>query len=90
LVSATCDFKQQVVYPATLEVGVRVGEIGRRSLRMDYAIFRRGTDEVVAAGSSVNAWVDYAVGRAVPISDDVRAALAKFQVLAPDETAPRP
>ena len=29
--SASCDFKRQVVYPATLDVGVRVEKIGRRS-----------------------------------------------------------
>jgi acyl-CoA thioester hydrolase len=79
LVSTSCDFKKQVVYPATIDVGVRVEEIGNRSFRMSYGLFLRGADELVATATSVNAWVDYAVGRAVEIPDDLRAALAAYQ-----------
>ena len=39
LVSATCHFKRQVIFPATLDVGVRVGEIGHRSFHMHYGLF---------------------------------------------------
>jgi acyl-CoA thioester hydrolase len=80
LVSAACDFIRQVVYPATLDVGTRIDEITQRSFRMAYGLFRQGTDELVAVGSSVNAWTDYAAGRAVPIPDDLRAVLASYQV----------
>ena len=79
LVSATCDFKRQVVYPATLEVGVCVGEIGRRSFHMHYGMFLYETDEAVATGSSVTAWTDYAANRAVPLPDDLRSGLAKYR-----------
>ncbi len=79
LVSTSCDFKQQVAYPATIDVGVRVEAIGQRSFRMSYGLFLRGTDEVVATASSVNAWIDYAAGRAVEIPDELRAALAEYQ-----------
>lgn len=79
LVSTSCDFKQQVVYPATLDVGVRVEAIGNRSFRMSYGLFLRGTDDVVATASSVNAWVDYAAERAVELPDWLRTALAEYQ-----------
>ncbi len=79
LVSTSCDFKRQVVYPATLDVGARVEAIGRRSFRMSYGLFLSGTDQVVATASSVNAWTDYAAQRAVELPDDLRAALAAYQ-----------
>lgn len=80
LVSASCDFRKQVVYPARLDVGVRVDEIGRRSFSMKYGIFFHGTDEVAAISSSVNAWVDYNEGRAIALPDWLRAKLARYQL----------
>ena len=79
LVSTSCDFKRQVVYPATLEVGLRVERIGRRSFEMSYGIFVHGTDQLVASAGSVNAWVEYAAQRAVELPDWVRTALAEYQ-----------
>jgi acyl-CoA thioester hydrolase len=79
LVSASCDFKQEVTYPAVLDVGVRVEAIGQRSFRLSYGMFLRGTDQLVALGASVNAWVDFAAGRAVEIPSQVREALAEYQ-----------
>ena len=78
LVSATCNFRRQVVYPSRLDVGVVVEDVGRRSFKMRYGLFLSGTRELVADGSSVNAWVDYDEGRAVVISDEMRIALEGY------------
>ena len=80
LVSAACDFKRQVVFPATVDIGVRVGDISRRSFHMYYGLFRHGTDDLVATGSSVTAWTDYAANCAVPIPEHLRAELATYQI----------
>ena len=79
LVSTSCDFKRQVVYPATLDVGVRVERIGRRSFETSYGIFVHDTDQFVASARSVNAWVDYAAERAVELPSWFREALAEYQ-----------
>ncbi len=79
LVSASCDFKRQVVYPATLDVGARVERIGRRSFELSFGIFLSGTDQLVASARSVNAWVEYAAERAVELPDWFRATLAEYQ-----------
>jgi acyl-CoA thioester hydrolase len=79
LVHASCDFKRQVVYPATLDVGLRVERIGQRSFEMIYGIFLHGTDQLVAAARSVNAWADYAKNLAVPLPDEIRDALQQYQ-----------
>jgi acyl-CoA thioester hydrolase len=79
LVTTSCDFKRQVVYPATIDVGVRVEAIGNRSFKMSYGLFLQGADELVATASSVNAWVDYAAQRAVELPDQIRSALAAYQ-----------
>jgi acyl-CoA thioester hydrolase len=79
LVSASCDFKRQVVYPATLDVGLRVERIGRRSFEMSYGIFVHGTEQLVASARSVNAWIEYAAERSVELPDWFRAMLVEYQ-----------
>src|SRR3970040_815579 len=75
LVSQTFNYRRQVLYPAELEVGGRGPEIGNRSFVLEYAIFRKGTDELVGDGNSVTVWLDYDVNKAVEIPPSVRQAL---------------
>ncbi|MCI0338774.1 MAG: acyl-CoA thioesterase [Acidobacteria bacterium] len=79
LVSVSCDFIQQVVFPAIVDVGARVESIGHRSFRMSYGLFLHGTDELVATANSVTAWIDYAAERSVEIPEELREALGKYQ-----------
>jgi acyl-CoA thioester hydrolase len=84
LVSATLNFRQQVHYPAELEVGLRARELGNRSFTLAYEIYRRGTDELVAEGGSVVAWVDYEAGKSIPLPDGLRAAIRQLEAMAGD------
>lgn len=79
LVHASCDFKRQVIYPAKLDVGLRVDRISQRSFKIVYGIFFHGTDDVSATATSINAWANYAEGRSVELPEDIRAALAGYQ-----------
>jgi len=79
LVHASCDFRRQVLYPAKLDVGLRVERISQRSFKMVYGIFFHGTEELAATAASVNAWANYAEGRAVELPEEIRSALAEYQ-----------
>ncbi len=79
LVHAACDYKRQVVYPATLEVGLRVERIGERSFKIAYGIFFQGTQESAAVGVSVNAWMNYVEEHSVPLPAEIRSALLAYQ-----------
>lgn len=79
LVHASCDFKRQVVYPAMLDVGIRVETIGQRSFKMVYGIFFHDSDELSAIATSVNAWIDYLESRAVNLPEEIRSALTEYQ-----------
>ncbi len=72
LVTAMCNFRRQVHYPATLEVGARATRLGSKSFTLEYEIFPQGSDEPVADGSSVAVWVDYAASKALPLPDALR------------------
>ncbi len=75
LVSATCNFRKQVHYPATLEIGTRVSKIGNTSFQLQHGFFHEGGDELVADALSTVVWVDYAQGKGIPIPGDMRVRL---------------
>ena len=53
-----------------------MARIGTKSFTLEYGIFREGAREtVVATGSSVVVWTDYAEGRSRAIPDGLREAL---------------
>jgi acyl-CoA thioester hydrolase len=92
LVSAHLDFRAQVHYPAVLEIGVRATAIGRSSFTLAYGLWQQGSDRLVAAGSSVLVWTDYAAGRSLPLPEGLRAAILAVEggALDPAETNRRP
>ncbi len=81
VVTATCNFRRQVHYPATLEVGVRAVKIGRTSFPLEYGIFFEGTEELVADGSSVVVWVDYGEAKSAPLPESLKARIRELDGL---------
>ena len=80
LATTSCDYLRPVVYPGTIQVGVKVTEIGTSSLRMEYAVTRADApDEPCARGTSVVVLVRYATREKVRVPDDVRAAIAALE-----------
>ena len=79
VVQAACNFRQQVRYPAELEVGLRVTRVGGKSFTLEYGIFRKGTNEVVGDGSTVAVWMDFDASRALPIAPEMRRILEAYQ-----------
>jgi acyl-CoA thioester hydrolase len=76
LASTSCDYLRPVTYPGNVVVGVKVIEIGRSSLRMEYALTRAtAPDEPCARGTSVVVLVRYATMEKVRVPDAVRAAI---------------
>jgi acyl-CoA thioester hydrolase len=75
VVSQTFNYRRQIFYPDALEVGVRCKEVRSRSFVLEYAIFRKGTDELAGDGSSVVVWLDYDASKAQPIPPALRQAL---------------
>jgi acyl-CoA thioester hydrolase len=76
LVTATCNFNQQVKHPATLDVGLVVARIGTKSFTLEYGLFHG--DALVADGSSVVVWVDYTKGMSKPLPGALRDSLEQF------------
>jgi acyl-CoA thioester hydrolase len=72
-----CEFTAPLAFPETVTAGLRVGNLGRSSVRYEIGLF--GEDGAVAAtGWFVHVFVDRASRRPVAIPDALRAALARL------------
>lgn len=75
LVSVSCNYRRQLHYPATVEIGTRLSRIGTSSFHLDHAFFLEGGEDVVADAHSVVVTVDYARQRSMPFPEALRARL---------------
>jgi len=78
-----CSYFAGVAYPDELEAGVRIAQLGNRSVRYEIAIFRRGEQDARAAGHFVHVFVERESMRPVAIPEGLRVALAKYRVPPP-------
>ncbi len=75
-----CRYRRAVAFPADLDAGLRVGKLGRSSVRYEIGIFGPGEDEAAAEGWFVHVFVDRGTRRPAPIPERLRAALARLVV----------
>jgi acyl-CoA thioester hydrolase len=75
-----CRFLASLAFPETVEVGLRVGKLGRSSVRYELAIFKRGEPHAAAVGSFVHVFVDRETRRAVPMPALLRTALERLVI----------
>ncbi len=75
LAATSCDYRAPLVYPAELEVGMRVARIGRTSIHTEMAVARVGDATPAATGTAVVVLLHYEKGETVPVPDELRAAM---------------
>jgi acyl-CoA thioester hydrolase len=75
VVDSSCRYHAPVAFPDLVHAGLRVGRLGRTSVRWEIALFRNDDDMAAADGHFVHVFVDKAGQRPVPIPDPVRRAM---------------
>jgi len=73
-----CEYRAGITFPESIDVHLRVGRLGRSSVRYELAIARG--DEVVAEGHFVHVFVDRESRRPVEIPQRLRGALERLEV----------
>ena len=81
-----CSFKAAVEFPETIDAALRVGKLGRSSVRYEIGLFRQGVEEPAAEGWFVHVFVDREQRRPAEIPAPLRAALERL-VVSPEVTA---
>ena len=80
VVESHCNYHKPVAFPAVIDCGLRVGKLGRSSVRYEIGVFAHGDDDIAATGHFVHVYVDRASMRPTPIAADMRAALEPLVV----------
>jgi acyl-CoA thioester hydrolase len=75
LASISCDYRRQITFPDTVEVGIRVTRIGRTSLGLEHVIVSQGQSAVAAEGSSTIVVFDYRANKSHPVPPLIRQAI---------------
>lgn len=72
---ASIRWRQRVLWPQTLRVGVRVSRLGKRHFEMEYEV-RSAEGECLVTGRTLQVMYDYAAESTKPIPEAVRDAIA--------------
>src|SRR3984957_15290391 len=75
-----CRYRRAVPFPAGLAAGLRVGKLGRTSVRYEIGIFAPDEEEAAAEGWFVHVFVDRATRRPAALPDRLRGALERILV----------
>ena len=78
VVASECRYFRQVSSPGFIQVGVRVGRMGRSSIAYEVAVFNDESDEAAAQGQFVHVCVNRASQRPVAIPESFRLAAQTF------------
>ena len=70
------DYRRPAKYGDLLRIDVGIAAVGRTSFTYEYEIVD-GAGQLVAAAKTVIVRFDYAAGRPVPLSDEVKEALTR-------------
>jgi acyl-CoA thioester hydrolase len=74
-----CEFSAALAFPDAVDVHLRVGRLGRSSVRYELAVAKQGEPDPAATGHFVHVFVDRETRRPVPIPERLRTALERLQ-----------
>ena len=79
LAAICCNYRRQLNFPDTVEIGSRITRIGRSSAVMSHAIWSQQQRALVADGESTIVTFDYQAQRPVPVPDSIREAIETLE-----------
>ena len=75
---SSCRFKASFTFPETVEAGLRIGHLGKSSVRYEIGLFKEGEETAAAEGHFVHVFVARPAMTPVPIPPPLRSALARL------------
>lgn len=77
-VESHCNYYKSLEFPDTVDAGLRVGHLGRTSVRYEIGLFSETSEEICAAAHFVHVFVDRETNVPVPIPGKLRSALERI------------
>ena len=79
LAAINCNYRRQLQYPDSVQVGARITRLGRTSMQMEHVLFSRAQQSVIADGSSTIVTFDYKAQKPIPVPPEIRAKIEHFE-----------
>lgn len=79
LAAISCDFRVPLTYPDTIYAGACITAIGNSSFKMAHRIVSADRGVVAADLDSTLVWLDYRVGKPLPLPAEVRKAIEELE-----------
>jgi acyl-CoA thioester hydrolase len=77
-----CEYRAAVSFPDMIEAGLRVGHLGRTSVRYELGLFREGAPDAIATGWFVHVFVDRRDRRPAEMPLRLRDSLQRLAIAA--------
>lgn len=81
-VETQCRFHRSLSFPESIDAGLRVGHLGKSSVRYEIGLFRQNEDKPAAVGHFVHVFVDRATQKPTHIPDSIRGCLERLKLVA--------
>lgn len=85
LADLRCSFRQQLRFPADVEIGTRVSRMGRSSIDLEQCLFFADSEEVIAVYQTVIVWFDFGAQTSMRVPETVRERIRDRESVAPEE-----
>ncbi len=79
LAAINCNYRRQLNFPDTIEIGSRITRIGRTSVTMNHSLWSVEQQALAADGDSTIVMFDYDAQRPIPVPDSVRRAIEELE-----------
>lgn len=78
VVETQCQYFAPLAFPQRIDAGIRVGKLGRSSVRYEIGLYAEGAAESAAHGHFVHVYVDRATRRPVELPAILKATLERL------------
>ena len=75
VIETQCNYFSGIAFPQTVEAGLRVGHVGRSSVRYEVGLFVQGAELTAARGHFVHVYVDRESRRPTTLPDKLKSVL---------------
>jgi acyl-CoA thioester hydrolase len=79
LAALSCNYLYPVTFPDTVQIGARVGKIGKSSFRMAHHVVSLKENRIVADSDTVLVFVEYKLNKSLPVPQNIRDAIERLE-----------
>lgn len=80
VVETMCSYRKSIAFPAEITAGLRVGHLGKSSVRHEIGLFNQEEDLAIAVGYFVHAFVNRETNKPTAIPEQIRSALSSLKI----------